>query len=485
MTDRNRPSRLRKVPVWTVVLLTIGAVLTIIGSVLLISGVAAAGGATAQRDGRYLSTPAALFATHTAAITTPEVDGFADTSASRNASFDVGQIRVTADGARPLFIGIAPREDVDRYLASVRHDEVVHVRYDPTSVQYRTVPGAGAAAEDPGAQQFWAESSSGDGRQAVSWRVEPGDWAVVVMNADGTPGVTATMTVGARTDLLAPLAAGFIVGGLVLLVIGIPLTLFGAIGIGRALPDATSPGSKRWPDRAAVAPVRITGRVEGPPSRWLWLVKWILIVPHAAVLAVLWVGFVLATVAAGFAILFTGKYPRPLFQYSVSVLRWSWRVSFYAYSALGTDRYPPFTFGTADYPADLQIDRPERLSRGLVLVKWWLLAFPHYLLLAAFTGGFSVGTSISTTGGWNTNSAPVSVLGVLVLVAAVVLLFTAQYPRGVFDFVLGANRWTYRVAAYGALMRDEYPPFRLDQGPDEPQPPAAHVDQERGSATKR
>jgi hypothetical protein len=132
-------------------------------------------------------------------------------------------------------------------------------------------------------------------------------------------------------------------------------------------------------------------------------------------------------------------------------------VSFYAYSALGTDRYPPFTLkDVADYPARLDIAYPARLSRGLVLVKWWLLAIPHYLVLSFFVGG---GLSRSRGGG---------LVAVLVLVAAVVLLFTGRYPASIFDFVVGMNRWVYRVAAYAGLMTDDYPPFRLDQGGDDP-----------------
>jgi hypothetical protein len=154
------------------------------------------------------------------------------------------------------------------------------------------------------------------------------------------------------------------------------------------------------------------------------------------------------------AIVITGRYPRALFDFNVGVLRWSWRVGYYGYSALATDRYPPFTLARTDYPAELDIAYPERLSRWKAVLKPWLLAIPHYLVLAAFFGGWDVG---------DPGVAFPGLLAVLVAVAAVVLLVRGRYPRDVFSLVVGINRWALRVAAYAGLLRDEYPPFRLDR----------------------
>ncbi len=220
-------------------------------------------------------------------------------------------------------------------------------------------------------------------------------------------------------------------------------------------------------------PVRIEGRLDPELSRWLWLVKWLLAIPHYIVLAFLWIAFIVLTVVAFFAILFTARYPRGIFEFNLGVLRWTWRVAFYSYAALGTDRYPPFTLGAApDYPATLDVSYPEQLSRGLVLVKWWLLAIPHYLLLGIFLGGGWFGWK----GGWDEDgrgsSGGPGLIVLLALFAGIALLFTTRYPRGIFDLVVGLNRWVFRVIAYAALMTDVYPPFRLDQGGPEPGPSA-------------
>jgi hypothetical protein len=217
-------------------------------------------------------------------------------------------------------------------------------------------------------------------------------------------------------------------------------------------------------------PVRVDASLEAPLSRWLWLVKWVLLIPHFVVLAFLWIAFTVLTVVAWFVILFTGRYPRALFDFDVGVLRWSWRVHYYGYAALGTDRYPPFTLADVpDYPARLDVPYPERLSRGLVLVKSWLLALPHWLVVALFAGGgLWISASPSDDVRWDESWGAGGLVGLLVFIAGVVLLFTGRYPAPLYDFVLGMDRWVLRVAAYVALMTDQYPPFRMDMGGADP-----------------
>ena len=200
-------------------------------------------------------------------------------------------------------------------------------------------------------------------------------------------------------------------------------------------------------------PMIVEGHLDDELSRWRWLVKWFLAIPHFVVLAFLWLAFAVLTVVAGVSIAFTGRYPRSIFDFNVGVLRWTWRVQLYAFT-FATDRYPPFSLGEEpDFPARLEVAYPDQLSRGLVWVKWWLLAIPQYLIVAAINGGAGV---------------HVGLVGALCVVAGVILAVTREYPVSIFRFVIGLHRWTWRVVAYAALMRDEYPPFRLDPGPDDP-----------------
>lgn len=212
-------------------------------------------------------------------------------------------------------------------------------------------------------------------------------------------------------------------------------------------------------------PVRLDATLEPGLSRWLWLVKWLLAIPHYVVLVLLWIAYAFTSLAALVAILVTGRYPLGLFDFNVGVLRWTWRVAFYAYGALGTDRYPPFTLEEVpDYPARLEVTRPGELSRGLALVKWWLLAIPHYVVVAILVGGgWAAGSGSGTWDG-------AGLIGWLVLVAGVWLLVTGAYPRPLFDLVVGLDRWVARVVVYASLMTDAYPPFRLDQGGLDPGP---------------
>ncbi len=192
-----------------------------------------------------------------------------------------------------------------------------------------------------------------------------------------------------------------------------------------------------------------------PPSRALWLVKWLLLIPHFIVLALLWVAYTVVAIIAFFAILFTAKYPRKLFDFNVGVLRWSWRVGFYGYWILGTDEYPPFSLKSTDYPADLNVEYPEKLSRGLIFVKW-LLAVPHYLVLAPLMGW----------GDWNRADSGFTVIGliwILAIIIAILLLFTKKYNKDIFKLNTGIIRWMFRVMVYVGLMTDQYPPFKLDE----------------------
>lgn len=453
-----------------------GILLGLLGLFLIVLGAATVLLDTQRDDDGYLSTPAFALTSDGYALATDQALLLeADPGSGRVPFIDRLDLRVQVERADgEVFLGIAPAEEIADYLEGVAHDEVA--RLEPGDGSRLTRNEGTATPGRPGDLDLWTVQAVGDAPVTLDWRPEAGRWAGVVMNADGSPGLDVTLRAGVQTSGLLPAGIALAITGLVLALAGGALAIAGfsrPTDAGGAATAIAAPvvgvGSTEPRPVASAYPSTLQATLDPEVSRWLWLVKWLLIIPHLVVLLVLWPVFLLLTVFAGLAILVTGRYPRAIFDINVGVLRWTWRVSYYSYGALGTDRYPPFTLGSAEgYPADLQVAYPERLSRGLVLVKWWLLALPHYLVVAVLVGGgLTWGTPGGTGDVWRLSLGG-GLVGILVLVAAIVLLFTARYPPQLFDLVIGCQRWAYRVLAYAALMTDVYPPFRLDQGGQEP-----------------
>ena len=172
-------------------------------------------------------------------------------------------------------------------------------------------------------------------------------------------------------------------------------------------------------------------------SRWLIFVKFLLAIPHLMILYALSIATSIVTFIAWFAILFTKRYPRELFDFVVNVNRWNANVL--AYISLLRDEYPPFSWEADQYGVSYDVRYPEELSRWLIFVKW-LLAIPHFIILV-FLG---IGALLALFAAW------------------FAILFTKRYPESLFRFVVGVNRWQLRVSAYTNLLRDEYPPFSME-----------------------
>ncbi len=456
-----------------VLALVLGSLGALAAAAILVAGAALGAAHLAQRGDNYLDVTLDRLSTDTSAITAERIDLRTEPGDPQwliDALETDVRLRVTAaDTSTPLFVGIAPEADLDRYLAGVAHDEIRAV--DDLEATYDRRTGTNVVSS-PADEAFWEVSTTGVGTQELEWEARSGQWAVAVMNADGSPGVVADANVGIRSAALLPASIVTLAIGAVGLALAALLILFGGLGLRPTAAEAAAPaplaGSE--PDSGPY-PLTVEARLDPGLSRWMWLVKWILAIPHLIVLALLWIAFVVTTFIAGIAILITGRYPRGLFDFNVGVLRWAWRVSYYAFSGgLGTDRYPPFTLAqTPDYPATLDAAYPDQMSRLLVLVKWWLLAIPHYIIVAVIAGGgFRWETAEGASIAWGPSGG--GLVGVLAIVAAVILLVTGRYPRALFDLIIGLNRWVYRVIAYAALMTDRYPPFRLDQGGAESKP---------------
>jgi hypothetical protein len=184
-------------------------------------------------------------------------------------------------------------------------------------------------------------------------------------------------------------------------------------------------------------PVRFDVEYPDGLSRLLIFVKWLLAIPHFIILYALSVVLSAITIIAFFAILFTTRYPEGLFKIAVGVMRWQANV--YAYVLLLRDDYPPFSWEFGQYPLTLEIEYPDTLNRWLPLIKW-LLIIPNLIV-------FLIVAIIAY---------------IFIILAWFAILFTGNFPQGMFNFVVGTMRWSLRLNAYTYLMRDEYPPFSLN-----------------------
>ena len=216
---------------------------------LLAFGFLATGGGLLWADSKkddqgYFSTASDRFSTGTYAISTEELDVDADVPGWLLDQNRYGQarLRVTPRSGEPVFVGIAPTEDVEAYLRPVAHSTVTDLNYEPFRAEYRDSNG-GAPLGAPSEQPFWTASAQGSDTQTVAWDVEEGSWSVVVMNADGSRGVDAGISAGARVAFLDAL-------GWVLVAIGAALALAAA-----ALLYAGGRPPRPRPEAPAFAPV--------------------------------------------------------------------------------------------------------------------------------------------------------------------------------------------------------------------------------------
>lgn len=247
-----------------IVALVVGCVLILpaIG-VLLAGGALAVGYATQRDDDGYFDVTIDQLQTPTAAITGEDVKFAADPGSPDwlidTIDLDV-RLRATAlDSEQAIFIGIARQTDLDRYLADVAHDRVI--RITGRTPVYRQQGNELDAVAEPTEQDFWVASASGSGTQELTWAATGGRWAAVVMNADGSPGITASMTIGAKSGLIAPLAVALTLLGVGLTAAAVVLIVYGAAGARRrpdsdraiVTTDAPQPGAPLPPPETSVA----------------------------------------------------------------------------------------------------------------------------------------------------------------------------------------------------------------------------------------
>jgi hypothetical protein len=195
----------------------------------------------AGRDSTGFVTSPTLRLTSTTAAITAENLTIADAGLWTRDLADVGGLRVTVTSptAQPVFVGIAPQAAVDAWLAGAAHDELTGMTAG--TADYRHTAGMVQAVTDPAAQPFWLASATGPGDATIRWRVASGEYAVVVANTDGSPGVSADVRGAVQVPDLTALGGGLLAAGIALGLAAVGLIVLGGIGLGRRHTEPPSP----------------------------------------------------------------------------------------------------------------------------------------------------------------------------------------------------------------------------------------------------
>ena len=214
-----------------IVSVILGILFALAGTALVTSGGFVLGVYGSQRDPTgFFTTPSQTVGSYGFALSAPNINAQLGPRWQRWIPSRVGAtIRITGSSElpAPLFIGIAPTTRASKYLAGVPRDKITSIDLTAGSVQYAHVDGT-TLPPAPGKQSFWVAKVEGTGTQTLEWALQQGDWTVVIMNADASAPVAATMSMGARFGVFKPLIAGLTAGGLVLLAIGAALLVLGA-----------------------------------------------------------------------------------------------------------------------------------------------------------------------------------------------------------------------------------------------------------------
>lgn len=226
MTENTQTPRKRSVGA-RIVLLVSAALASVAAVGALGLGALALWGESEKDERGYLSTDTQSFAAGTHAIATESLDMDLDGAEELVDSTSLGDVRldVESPSGEPLFVGIARTDQVSSYLSDVSHTILTDVDFDPFEAFYSRQAGERSPAA-PGGERIWAASAQGAGPQTITWEVEDGDWSIVVMNADGSPGVQADISAGAKLPYLTEIGWSALGGGAILLLTAATLVVF-------------------------------------------------------------------------------------------------------------------------------------------------------------------------------------------------------------------------------------------------------------------